>query len=163
MAKYPGWSSFGTKSLRTFAWKRQGNSIFATFSEDDVPSAINWIFASLSFFGFGLAAILMGQSLLISCILFFLGYVGAALCVSMYSLKIDLDSKQLVRIVMSPLLITNSIQTVPFDRFRSVAAVSLHGDGQNTLIIYAIRKNCVTDCAGKRISSPCTLTVIMCL
>ena len=162
VAKYPSWSSFGTKSLRTFAWKRQGNSLFATFSEDDVPSAINWIFASMSFLGFGLAAVFVGQGFLISCILFFIGYVGAALCVSMYSLKIDLDSKQLVRIVMSPLLITNSKHTVPLDRFRSVAAVSLHGDSHNTLILYAIRKN-RNGLFGKKIFSQCTLTLIMCL
>ena len=141
MAEYPGWSNFGTKSLRTFAWKRQDNSLFATFSEDDVPTMINYIFASMSFFGFGLAAFFMGQSFLFSCSLFFGGYVGAALCVSTYSLQFDLDSKQLVRIVKSPLLITNSKQKFPFDRFGSVAAVSLHGDGQNTLILYAIRKN----------------------
>lgn len=131
--------------------------MFVTFSDDDVPSEINWIFASVFFFGFGLAGVFAGQGFLISYILFFMGYVGAALCVSIHSLQLDLDSKQLARIVTSPLLITNSKQSVPFDRFRSVAAVSLHGDGQNTLIFYAIRKN-RRGVFGKRTSSPCTLT-----
>ena len=115
--------------------------VYATFGKHGIPDWLLWVFCGLSISMFGVSAALVNQGLLVSVFLIVLGSGGAAMCLARTSLKIDLQEKQVVSASSSPLYVLNSKKVFRFERFDTIAAISLEGDGECTLIFYAMPKS----------------------